>query len=76
MTLLEHKECVYDNPKTFRREWWINGEMVAFISIEILHSPNNVWIHSPLERIHNLGKWKIGNVWGDMDALNKDKEIK
>jgi hypothetical protein len=68
------KTCVYDNPSTLRREAWMDGKMVAFISMALMYSKGRAG--SPFNGFKtlpfflNVGRDFIdGRVIGDPEAM-------
>lgn len=34
--------CVFDNPATCYREWWSDGKLYAWLSLELIAQPNSI----------------------------------
>lgn len=71
MTEEELQYCIYDNPDTFRREAWQDGEMIAFITAELLQAKGfrPGWM---MQRMMAAGQWKTGQIYGNESALRKE----
>ncbi len=61
--------CVYDNPNTATREAWSDGEIVASISMSLMHTEGFDG-HPNLPFMLNVGRDFIkGNIIGDPEAM-------
>jgi hypothetical protein len=61
--------CVYDNPTTCRREHWVNGRLVSFIS-ESLMCVKGFNGHKRLPFELNVGKeFVAGRLFGSKEAM-------
>ena len=57
------KQCIYDNPRTMRRELWRDGAIVASWSLEhIIMCAANGQTRDPIE-------WRTGRLDGDREAM-------
>jgi len=68
-------QCVYDNPNTFSREWWIDGKPQAQMSAELIIQvlvPNsvhqNVWLHHHTKLPSPFERGKVHE--GTLEAIN------
>ena len=67
------KVCTYDNPSTMTRECWQDGKLLCSYSALLLEAkpmpgqqpiPREYFFHGA-----NIGPWKAGQHWGDIDAI-------
>lgn len=58
------KWCIYDNPNTMCREWWMDGKLDSFISMKLICLSTKPWMPK-------FDKWISGNIVGDKEALIK-----
>jgi hypothetical protein len=65
--------CVYDNPDTFCRECWDNGELIYAISFDELE--RKYPFMRPIFFGANVGRVERGRILGDAEAMIK-KESK
>jgi hypothetical protein len=65
--------CIYDNPNTFRREAWQNGELVAFIAMSLLETKGfkRGDLTGLVPWYLDIEKWESGRVNGDPEAMKK-----
>lgn len=61
---LTANKCVYDNPELFRREWWIDGEISAWVTAECIDD----LVYSKFE---NIRKFNPGEIIGDPLAMEE-----
>lgn len=61
---LAEQTCMYDNPKTMRRELWHLGKMLASISRKEVDSKS--------AELRGAEPWETGKIVGNPDAL-KDR---
>lgn len=70
------KILTYDNPKTFRRECWEDGELLCFYSAHLLLRRLTPFEKQPIPKEYfffgaNIGPWKAGQFVGDMTAMDR-----
>lgn len=62
--------CTFDNPSTFKRECWQDGELIFAYSAMIL--PRVALDPIPGQFLFfgaNVGPWSPGKMWGDPAAM-------
>lgn len=60
--------CTFDNPATYRRECWQDGELLCSYSHKLLCEPGQI----PGRYLFfgaNIGHWKAGQLRGDREAM-------
>lgn len=62
--------AVYDNPNTFRREGWKDGEMVMFVTLDLLMTKGFRGDRHAFPWQLNVGKWQDGRIVGDPNAID------
>jgi len=66
--------CVYDNPRTMRREAWQDGVMLSYITAKLLLSKGFKGGKMFDFRL-NVGEWELGKFHhGDESAMQSTKE--
>lgn len=68
-----NKIVTYDNPATFYRECWQDGELIYALSASCIITEN----YPPAELFFfgaNVGQWVEGQHFGDLDAMNKGED--
>ena len=68
----EIRVCVYDNP-IMRRECWENGKLVYAIDALLLLQKGGPGF--PIFFGANIGKWKTGQIVGDLKAMSEHEEV-
>ena len=69
--------CLYDNPETYRRELWIDGELFQFVSADVLlHHKEELnkllSNNSNIEYSLFIHPWQSGVFhYGNKDAMRK-----
>jgi hypothetical protein len=58
--------CHFDNPYSLRREFWVNGEVVSWISSESIMQAGGSYM------IGMFTGWKSGYIDGDPQAFIKE----
>jgi hypothetical protein len=67
--------CTYDNPATMHRECWQDGRLLYSYSADLLESKEMERMPAELFFFGaNIGRWKTGQLWGDVAALDKPPE--
>jgi hypothetical protein len=62
-------QCIYDNPTTMSREWWMDGELIMSLDSMLfvcdVNFPKNIapWL---IEM-----EWEGGRIVGDKEAIIK-----
>ncbi len=59
--------CIYDNPKTLQREYWVDGELKAFTSALRIVATN----HHPSQPSFFTAPFQSGAIEGDRRAINE-----
>ena len=65
------KICTYDNPASMARECWQDGELICHYQAELYFLkewtvPRELYFFGA-----NIGEWKIGQIVGDITAMDK-----
>lgn len=65
---MEDKKCIFDNPKTTNREYWVNGKIVGFYTKEFLDKAGSiVSVNKKAEK--HLALFFPGRLIGDKEAM-------
>lgn len=63
----ENKTCIYDNPEASRREYWRDGKLVGWYTVEFLDQADKILtITKKMEK--HLRKFQPGFLLGDPEA--------
>ena len=62
--------CTYDNPNTMARECWQNGELICHYQATLFFIEARIPASSFFFGA-NIGKWKTGQLKGDIKAMDK-----
>ena len=64
---MKHCECVFDNPRTMRREGWTEGRCVWYIEAAWIFLVQDLVLSAAFVDLHI--EWRSGRVVGDEEAL-------
>lgn len=65
-------KCIYDNPKTRRREYWVNGRLVGWYTEEFLAQAGAILNVMPKMEKH-VSRFTAGMLEGDSNAMGGEK---
>lgn len=61
-------KCIYDNPTSLRREYWLNGKMVGYYTKEFLDQAGNI-VQISKKAAQHLSKFNPGRIIGKKEAM-------
>lgn len=69
------KKAVFDNPNSKCRELWINGRIIAGVSLEFLEdaAASKEYLATKLPTL-NIGAWQPLQIIGDPEAISKAQD--
>jgi len=70
-----NKICVYDNPESFRREYWRDGKLVGWYTKEFLDQAHKILTVSKEMEPH-LKTFSPGSYRGDPAAMSPNSSFK
>lgn len=66
--MTQNKTCIFDNPETFRREYWRNGNLIGWYTKEFLDQADKILtIDKKMEPY--VGKFQPGRILGELTAI-------
>ena len=66
--MTQNKTCIFDNPETFRREYWRNGDLIGWYTKEFLDQADKILTISKKMEPH-VGKFQPGRILGEITAI-------
>ena len=62
------ESCIYDNPVTLRREYWLNKQLIGWYTEEFLNQSDNIVQVKPAAKLH-ICRFQPGRIVGNKDAI-------
>lgn len=66
----EEKKCIFDNPKSFQREYWVNGKKIGWYTKEFLDQAPKILTITKKMEMHLTG-FQPGRVIGNPEAVGE-----
>lgn len=66
--MTQNKTCIFDNPETFRREYWRNGNLIGWYTKEFLDQAGKILTIDKKMEPH-VGKFQPGRILGELTAI-------